>query len=343
MTDMSSPSRLGFFIGVMLSFAFGLGLGWLLFHGGTSAVTPAASSSGSHAIYAAKQDNSLIDPLYLCLNPQNGSADVVALHTQLDNLVKDRIKQNAASRVSIYFRDLNSGNWTSINDTERYFPASMLKITVMINYYLAAMSKPETLAKNFMVDGQTNANAIERVGSALPLPAGTYSAESLIEHMIENSDNTAEQLLSAGTDDAARKRVFQDLQLEVPDLNDLSYTMTAREYSRFFRVLYNATYLNQDFSEKALSLLAKATYHDGLVAGVPDGVTVAHKFGEREIGGTGNQPEIDQLHDCGIVYVPGHPYVLCVMTEGQGIQNLQSVIQAVSQLVYNDVTTKDSE
>ena len=63
-------------------------------------------------------------------------------------------------------------------------------------------------------------------------------------------------------------------------------------------------------------------------------IPVAHKFGEREL------PNADQLHDCGIVYVPKHPYLLCVMTRGDSLTNLTTVIAGLSEVVYNDVHTE---
>jgi hypothetical protein len=48
-----------------------------------------------------------------------------------------------------------------------------------------------------------------------------------------------------------------------------------------------------------------------------------------------------EMHDCGIVYYPYRPYLLCVMTKGSGeIKSLETVIQDVSKMVYEEVNTK---
>ena len=75
-------------------------------------------------------------------------------------------------------------------------------------------------------------------------------------------------------------------------------------------------------SEKALGLLQKSEFHKGLVAGVPSGTIVAHKFGERDGLTIGEK----QLHDCGIIYYPGNPYLLCVMTRGDNFDELAGVV-----------------
>jgi len=41
-----------------------------------------------------------------------------------------------------------------------------------------------------------------------------------------------------------------------------------------------------------------------------------------------------QLHDCGIVYYPQRPYVICVMTKGRDLDVLKNVIKGISEIVY---------
>ena len=54
---------------------------------------------------------------------------------------------------------------------------------------------------------------------------------------------------------------------------------TAKNYSKVFFALLNATYLNKENSEKALELLSNTDFTQGIVAGVPNNIKVAHKFG----------------------------------------------------------------
>jgi len=64
---------------------------------------------------------------------------------------------------------------------------------------------------------------------------------------------------------------------------------------------------------------------------------VASRFGERAHGPAGAK----QLHDCGIVYCPRRPYLLCVMTRGDDFQELTGTIRDLSRLVYSDVCASD--
>ena len=89
-------------------------------------------------------------------------------------------------------------------------------------------------------------------------------------------------------------------------------------------------------SEHALSLLAQSGYDVGIKAGVPKDVEVAHKFGER----SGFEGDLKQLHDCGIIYYPENPYLLCVMTQGQNFDDLSATIGMISKMVYEEFDSR---
>jgi hypothetical protein len=107
-------------------------------------------------------------------------------------------------------------------------------------------------------------------------------------------------------------------------------------YMHFFRILYNATYLRRTRAQQALEMLSHTGFNAGLVAGVPGDTVVSHKFGERTSHGDGTTRR--ELHDCGIVYFPGHPYGICVMTEGSDFTDLASVIADISGTAYQYVS-----
>jgi beta-lactamase class A len=84
-------------------------------------------------------------------------------------------------------------------------------------------------------------------------------------------------------------------------------------------------------SEKALKLLSQIKYTDALVKGINNPqIIVSHKFGERTFNDTGEK----QLHDCGIVYIPQKPYLVCIMTRGDDFTKLSSSIAQISKTIY---------
>jgi hypothetical protein len=136
-------------------------------------------------------------------------------------------------------------------------------------------------------------------------------------------------------DGKALDEIYSDFGLQGPS-DSGSYEISAKDYSLFFRILYNSTYLDRDYSEKALSLLSQTTFKDGLTAGLPKDTVVAHKFGEHVVTDSqGNETGVE-LHDCGLIY--GKPqFLLCVMTRGENSDNLKTVIKDITSLVYNEI------
>jgi beta-lactamase class A len=99
------------------------------------------------------------------------------------------------------------------------------------------------------------------------------------------------------------------------------------------RAIYNASYLNVEDSEYAAEMLTKCDFKDGIMMGLPNGIQVAHKFGE---SGT---PIDKQLHESAIVYLDGKSYLLTVMTKGKDIKVLSSLMGDISRLVYSKIVS----
>jgi beta-lactamase class A len=165
--------------------------------------------------------------------------------------------------------------------------------------------------------------------AAQALPGNYYSVKELIQYMLEDSDNGALFLLGSQLDDQELQNAYSDLGIIVPDMPAPGYSMDVKTYASFFRVLFSAGYLSRDSSEELLSILAQSTFSQGLQAGVPKGTTVAHKFGEYTVN-----PQHLQLHDCGIIYKPHNPYLLCIMTHGTDFDKLAGTIAHISKIVY---------
>jgi beta-lactamase class A len=234
---------------------------------------------------------------------------------------------NSVTRVAVHFRDLNAGPWFGINNLDQFSPSSLLKVPVMMAYYKEAEVDPSILDKEIVYDKDPVGLTAENFSTKYPLQKGTYTVEQLIEHMIINSDNVALLLLENNISNDKINQVTIDLGIATDQ--DLSLSVT--DYSTLLRVLYYSTYLNANYSEKSLELLSKAEFTQGLTAMLPKSVVVAHKFGERSLTDGENQ-----LHDCGIVYYPKHPYLICIMTKGANFNDLVTTIQQISSKVYNE-------
>ncbi len=249
-------------------------------------------------------------------------------------LIEDKKKANWVTHVSVYFREMNNGLSFGIYGQEKFTPASLVKVPLMIAYLKWAETNPGLLSQK-IVFNMADATAPQTYKPAMVLQQGkSYTLDELLYRAIVYSDNNAYFLLYASVDPNILHSVYTDLGLEVPQVRNRDDYMTVAEYASFFRILYNASYLNKGLSEKALQYLSEVDFKQGLVAGVPPGTVVAHKFGEKLTGSTG---EIKQLHDCGIVYYPAHPYLLCIMTRGTSFEYLDDSIREISSLVYREV------
>ncbi len=200
-------------------------------------------------------------------------------YTTLINKVDGNVAKANNSNLdgySFYFRDLSLGRWAGENENDAYSPGSMMKVAIMVTYFKEAETDPSILQKTFQYSSST-VDQINGVpfSSASDLQVGkSYSVEKLIESMIINSDNGAKDVLLNNIDQRSFIEVHTDLGLPNPATNE-NYTITAKQYTILLRVLYNATYLGRQYSEKALQILSKATYNQGLVAGVPKDTVVA--------------------------------------------------------------------
>ncbi len=278
----------------------------------------------------------LINPLLACnAADASTSTEFRPLETELKGLIQ-KLTDGSDTIVSLYFKELSSGHQTAINENARYAPASLLKVPIMLAFYKVAESHPEVLKRTLTYTGSVDVNVEENFKPEKFIqPGKTYTVADLIEYMVIYSDNNAMLLLRDAIDDRALSEVFIDLGLTVPTAGDDPDFINVKNYSRFFRVLYHATYLSRESSEKALELLTRDKPFKGIVAGVPEGITVAQKFGERDFTADTGGDDKRELHDCGIVYDPGNPYLLCVMTRGKtSFENLSDIIRKISFAVY---------
>lgn len=252
------------------------------------------------------------------------------LKTEITPVIEGFKKEGKVSDVGFYVRDLDSGYGFGINENEKFVPASLLKIITMISYYKSAETNPAILQKKLVYAG-TDYNKEQTFKPTDEMVSGKeYTVEELINRSVVYSDNNAHDMLIQNINDETYQRVF--LELGIPFSNSpTEKTMTPKLYANIFRVLYNATFLNQENSQKALSFLSQVNFDGGIQAGINGGVRLSNKFGERIIQENGTT--VHYLHDCGIVYAK-HPYVLCVMTKGEETNKLEDAIVDISAIIY---------
>jgi beta-lactamase class A len=260
------------------------------------------------------------------------------LEEEIASIIDRAVAGGQVENASVYYRDLNNGPWLFVNEEQFYTPASLLKVPLMITYFKMAESDPTILERRISY----SSTSLEVVPTHKFLsnketiqPGNDYTVNVLLERMVKNSDNAATLLLNANADFALQKQVYEDFDVPLPSSGDNPRIpfISAQAYASFLRILYNATYLNRTYSERALELLSQSTFMEGIRAGVPPGTKVSDKYGVYE------QPEGSdstiQLHDCGIVYTK-KTFVVCVMTSGSDFDTLTKLISSIARVVYRE-------
>lgn len=279
-----------------------------------------------------------ISPLIDVELPEGYSVRQEPIHFKykVEEFVQRQIDAGRVRNVSVYYRDLLDGPWFGINEALEYNPASMMKVPVMVAWLKRAEKDPDVLARTFTYDGKLNMTALQSIKPAQTItPGRSYTVEELLHYMMNYSDNNATSLLYTGLSEAELNEVLDSMDIDNHPKDDTN-SLTVHGYSGFFRILYNASYLNRQMSEKALRLLSLQDFPQGISAGVPKGIPVAAKFGEY---GQGIPGEDIQLHEFGIVYHSKGPYILGIMTRGHDTAVQAEIIKEISALVYTEVNS----
>lgn len=286
---------------------------------------------------------SFVDPLLYVQSPESAAYPTyLPLKNELTSYANDVERQGKATDVSIYYRDLNANEWVGVNSDHTFALASMLKVATALAVMRDDEQTPKSLIDTTVTLGpevHITSQSQDYLKPAHPLVIGnSYTVAELLWHDLVESDNDAEAVLEGIVGRERLVQVYNDLQMPVPTNSSTDNVNTAQQYSRLFRVLYSATYLTPADSQAILDLLSQSDFTDGLVAGVPPGTQVAHKFGESVSAASSSPTATLELHDCGIIYYPGHPYFLCVLTRGTDFPTLAGVIEGASALTWQKVS-----
>lgn len=237
--------------------------------------------------------------------------------------------------MSVWVRDQKTFQWAASNEYERYAPASLLKLPLMVAYFKIAEIQPSILDAQVIYTRSTELNdSTQDFAPPKTLVEGqSYAVSQLIEYMMVYSDNNAAAALLGRLDPALFENTLVELGIKVPGSASNYDFVTVKTYGNIFRVLYNASYLNRTYSEKALEIMASSSFK-GIAEPLPLDTVVAHKFGEREVNTPDGKLVTREFHDCGLIYKGARTYSLCIMTEGKDFAALSGIVKDISKLVY---------
>ena len=246
----------------------------------------------------------------------------------LQKTVQALILEAGADDVGVAYHSLATSEELLIHADATFHAASTMKVPVMMEVFRQAAQKTLSLddrivvKKEFasIVDGKpfllqveddSETSLYRRQGEQLTI-------RELMRSMITESSNLATNLLVERVT-AARTSEFMS-QLGAPSIrvlrgveDNLAYsrglnnTLTARGLMQILTRLAERKVVSAKASEEMISILRTQRFAEGIPAGLPAGVSVAHK--------TGAFGQV--YHDAAIVEPPrGEAFVLVVLTRG---------------------------
>jgi beta-lactamase class A len=262
------------------------------------------------------------------------------------------IAASGAAEVAVVAHPLDGGvanaQLVEINPTTRFHAASTMKVPVMIELFrrveLKQLSLDDTIviSNQFhsIVDGSPYTLSVsdDSDGEVYKAIGKPMTLRALCDAMITVSSNLAANVLieklgakeiQATVDrlGASGMQVLRGVEDQKAFDAGRNNTTDAAGLATLFERIARGTAVNQAASAQMIEVLKRQHFNDGIPAGLPPGIAVAHK--------TGTITAIH--HDAGIVFAK-RPYVLVVLVRGLSEQkDSAALIAAISRVVYREM------
>ena len=270
----------------------------------------------------------LLAPRIFVNNPNDPLINFTTLRLQLRSYMAEKNLKG-----SLYFEYLPTGINVRVDDDSQEAAASLMKIPAVMELYKAAelnrvdLDTPYKLREEWLDDRFGN---LYKQGAGYSLSLREAARIALID-----SDNTAINMVIALSRNLLQPTenvlTFLDVDFVRPDEDRL--TISARSYSSFLKCLYFSCYLNHENSQQILMNLSNTSFNNRLRTGVPFEIPMSHKIG------TFNN---SVMSDCGIIYEPKRPYVLCIMLEVADDQTGNEHFATLSKMTYDYIHTNST-
>jgi beta-lactamase class A len=269
---------------------------------------------------------------------------LISLELQL----RDIIAKATGAEVAVAFRTLDGKAEVFIEPDERFHAASTMKVPVMIELFrqahagtlsvddpLGVRNEFRSIVDNSPYKLSEGADSDKIVYSAV---GKTLTLRQLCEAMITVSSNFATNLLieKLGVENiratvtrlgAEGMQVLRGVEDQKAFDKGLNNSTTARGLLVLFEKLGRGEAVGRTADAAMIDVLKRQKFNDGIPAGLPSSISVAHK--------TGNITRIH--HDAGIVYAK-RPYVLVILVRGvQESKESAALMAKLSKAVFESL------
>jgi beta-lactamase class A len=260
-----------------------------------------------------------------------------------------RLIAASGADVAVVWRPVAAANADAprlaINSTDRFHAASTMKVPIMIELFRQAEARRLRLDDTIVVTNQfhsivdgtpyelsasedSDGEIYKAIGRPMTLRAlceamitvsSNLAANNLIERLgAKNIQATVDRLGARGM------QVLRGVEDQKAFDKGMNNTTDAEGLAVLLLALARGEVVSRAASAEMVAILKRQKFNDGIPAGVPAGVDVAHK--------TGTITKIH--HDAGIVYA-ARPYVLVVLVRGIQDQKVSAkLIAEISSIVY---------
>jgi len=229
------------------------------------------------------------------------------------------------SDFAMYFEYLPTGSSININEKVEFSAASLIKVPIVMAYYhykerTGITSDPTVVIEAEHIDDGDG--ELWKKGPGTKINLGEAVKLVLIE-----SDNTAAIVIARNIPHQDFEAVYEGLDVDLYEEGN-EVIITAKQYSSILKALYFSSVLSKESSNYILSLLATKTPRDKITLGVPSKIKIANK--------TGILAEA-LYQDCGIIYVPKRPYLLCLISRSDE-KGATRRMKEISAIIYDYVS-----
>ena len=230
----------------------------------------------------------------------------------------ERVVGSDGSHLGIYVNHLDTGAGAAINPSQPYGTASLFKAFVMYEAFRQRDAGRIRFSQTMLV---TPYYKSWELGTGLVQAGDVVTVDFALEAMMSVSDTPTAVLLQDTLGFEAINASLRDLGIVDSGLFYPGEPVaTARDFGVLLEAVYHGIGVTHASRDEMLALLQSERLDHGLRAGLPDGVSIAHK--------TGSLPGL--LHDAGIVFSEGGDYVIVVLSDGSA----PHLIADVSRTVY---------
>ena len=250
---------------------------------------------GMHALQAvgaAKPADQVTVSQAKTIKSVSNTVDYDTLTSELQSIINQR--SGLFASVAVY--DLDGNKEITAGTSDAFTAASTTKVLTAV-YFL---------------------RQVELGNAELDQDIDGESAQTLIQQMIQNSDNDAWHDLNEFLGESNKQAYAAAIGLSSYDADD--NTITASDEALLLKKMYEGKLINPAHKTLLLSYMQDTSDEDLIPAALPSSATIYHKYGYL----------YGELHDAGIVSYKGHTFVLVIFTNNAHEASLEDYSSRVS-------------